>query len=78
MNNKHLLLTVKEVARLLRIHRPKVCDLIKEGSVEGFKLGADWRIKRESVEALVGPIPEDFFEQEEEPESFDKSQPANA
>ncbi len=56
-----LLLTVKEVAQLLRIHRPKVYDLINQGEIEGFKLGADWRVKRESLEKLTGPIPEDFF-----------------
>ncbi len=56
-----LLLTVKEVAKLLRIHRPKVYDLIKAGTIEGFKLGSDWRVKRESVEKLIGAIPEDFF-----------------
>jgi excisionase family DNA binding protein len=56
-----LLLTVKEVAKLLRIHRPKVYDLIKAGTIEGFKLGSDWRVKRESVERLIGAIPEDFF-----------------
>ena len=56
-----MLLTVKEVSRLLRIHRPKVYDLIKEGSIEGFKLGSDWRVKRASVEKLIGPIPDAFF-----------------
>ncbi len=56
-----LLLTVKEVAKLLRIHRPKVYDLIKAGTVEGFKLGSDWRVKRESVEKLIGDIPDEFF-----------------
>ena len=56
-----LLLTVKEVATLLRIHRPKVYDLIKAGTIDGFKLGSDWRVKRESIEKLIGDIPEDFF-----------------
>ena len=56
-----LLLTVKEVATLLRIHRPKVYDLIKAGTIEGFKLGSDWRVRRESIERLIGEIPEDFF-----------------
>ena len=58
---KPLLLTVREVSKLLRIHRPKVYDLIRGGTIEGFKLGSDWRIKRESVEKLIGPIPMDFF-----------------
>ena len=56
-----ILLTVREVSKLLRIHRPKVYDLIRAGTIEGFKLGSDWRVKRESIEKLVGPIPEDFF-----------------
>ena len=58
---KTLILTVREVSKLLRIHRPKVYDLIKEGTIEGFKLGADWRVRRESVERLIGPIPDSFF-----------------
>lgn len=56
-----VLLTVKEVSTLLRIHRPKVYDLIREGCIEGFKIGSDWRIKRESIEKLIGPIPASFF-----------------
>ena len=56
-----ILLTVKEVSLLLRIHRPKVYDLIKEGAIEGFKVGADWRVKRESIEKMIGPIPQSFF-----------------
>jgi excisionase family DNA binding protein len=56
-----VLLTVKEVSQLLRIHRPKVYDLIRDGTIEGFKLGSDWRVKRESIEKLLGPIPDSFF-----------------
>jgi excisionase family DNA binding protein len=56
-----LLLTVMEVAKILRIHRPKVYDLIKAGTIEGFKLGSDWRVKRDSIEKLIGQIPDSFF-----------------
>ncbi len=56
-----VLLTVKEVSKLLRIHRPKVYELIKKGDIEGFKLGADWRIKRDSIEKLVGEITEEML-----------------
>ena len=56
-----VLLTVKEVSVLLRIHRPKVYELIRDGTIEGFKLGSDWRVKRDSIERLIGPIPETFF-----------------
>lgn len=57
-----LLLTVREVSTLLRVQRPKVYELIKDGAIDGFKVGADWRIRRDSVEALIGAIPEAFFE----------------
>jgi excisionase family DNA binding protein len=60
-SSQPLLLTVKEVAKILRIHRPKVYDLIKAGTIEGFKLGSDWRVKRESIERMIGEIPSDFF-----------------
>jgi excisionase family DNA binding protein len=56
-----MVLTVMETSELLRIHRPKVYDLLRDGTIEGFKVGSDWRIRRDSVEELVGPIPEDFF-----------------
>ena len=61
-NESPLLLTVREVSMLLRVQRPKVYELIKEGAIDGFKVGADWRIRKDSVENLVGPIPEEFFE----------------
>ncbi len=57
-----VLLTVREVSQLLRVQRPKVYELIKDGAIDGFKVGADWRIRRDSVEALIGPLPHDFFE----------------
>jgi excisionase family DNA binding protein len=60
-SNQPLLLTVREVAQLLRIHRPKVYELIRKGQLDGFKIGADWRVKRESIEEITGPIPEGFF-----------------
>ncbi len=62
--NAPLLLTVREVSLLLRIHRPKVYDLIKDGLIDGFKLGSDWRVKKDSVEKIIGTIPDDFFNKE--------------
>ena len=56
-----ILLTVREVSLVLRVQRPKVYELIKDGVIDGFKVGADWRIRRDSVEKLIGAIPEDFF-----------------
>lgn len=66
-----VLLTVREVSRLLRVQRPKVYELIKDGAIDGFKVGADWRIRRDSVEALIGPLPQDFFDRSAKSESAD-------
>jgi excisionase family DNA binding protein len=60
--SKPLLLTVREVSKLLRIHRPKVYLLIRDGTLRAFKLGSDWRITKDSVERLMGSeIPDSFF-----------------
>jgi excisionase family DNA binding protein len=64
IQNNPVLLTVREVSILLRIHRPKVYILIKSGGIDGVKVGSDWRIRRDSVEKLIGPIPEEFFSKE--------------
>jgi excisionase family DNA binding protein len=66
-----LLLTVREVSALLRVQRPKVYELIKDGAIDGFKVGADWRIRRDSVENLIGAIPENFFDREVEEDDED-------
>ena len=55
------LLKVDEVRRLLRIHRPKVYELLRIKKLTGVKIGGDWRIHRKSVEKLTGPIDNSFF-----------------
>jgi excisionase family DNA binding protein len=60
-NDRPVLLTVREVSRVLRVQRPKVYELIKDGAIDGFKVGADWRVRRDSVEGLIRQIPGDFF-----------------
>lgn len=58
MPTKHVLLTVKEVSEILRIQRPKVYLLIQSGCLTGIKVGADWRVRTDSVEGLIGAIPD--------------------
>lgn len=47
------LLTVTEVSDLLKISRPKVYLLIQERVIYAFKLGADWRIRTQSIRHLL-------------------------
>ena len=67
---KILLLTVREVSELLRIRRAKVYELIADGTIHGFKLGGDWRVRRKSIEQIIGPIPEGYFVREEQEQSL--------
>ncbi len=69
-----LLLTVREVSQLLRVQRPKVYELIKDGAIDGFKVGADWRIRKDSVENLIGAIPDEFFDGEMVQEQVESSE----
>jgi excisionase family DNA binding protein len=60
METKPMLLTVREVSQLLRVQRTKVYILIESGALIGAKIGSEWRIRTESVEALVGPLPNEL------------------
>ena len=43
-------LTVRELARYLRVHQSKVYRLLREQKLPAFKVGADWRFNREEIE----------------------------
>jgi excisionase family DNA binding protein len=43
-------LTVAEVAEMLRVHSTTIYRLVKRGELPGFKLGGNWRINRASLD----------------------------
>lgn len=43
-------LTVSEVAEILRVHSTTIYRLVKRGDLPGFKLGGNWRINRASLD----------------------------
>jgi excisionase family DNA binding protein len=43
-------MTVREVAEWLRIHPTTLYRLLREDKIPGFRIGADWRFNRETVE----------------------------
>lgn len=51
--DEHLVLTVSEVASLLKLQRSKVYLFIEERILDAFKLGAEWRIKTKSVMQIL-------------------------
>ena len=52
-NTKHPVLTVSEAARALMLPRHKVYGLIEGGTLDAFRVGANWRIKRSSINRLI-------------------------
>ena len=49
MENPKSVLTIGEVAEMLRVHPTTVYRLLKRGDIPGFKIGGNWRV---SVNAL--------------------------
>jgi len=45
-----MVLTVTEVAEILRVHSTTIYRLVKRGELPGFKLGGNWRINRASLD----------------------------
>jgi len=45
-------LTAEEVATYLRIHPYTVRRLAREGKLPGFRIGGQWRFKKESFERM--------------------------
>ncbi len=51
------LMTVGEVADLLRVHLMTVYEWLNSGALKGYKVGVQWRVKREDAEAMLKEQP---------------------
>jgi excisionase family DNA binding protein len=47
------LLTVMEVAKILRLHPNTIYRLMKRGEIPAFKIGQSWRISGAAVDAWM-------------------------
>jgi excisionase family DNA binding protein len=45
------ILTVGELADYLHVHRATIYRLLKRNEIPGFRVGADWRFRREQIDA---------------------------
>ena len=43
-------LTVKEVCNLLQVHPSTLYKLVRQGSIPSFRVGIDWRFRRDVIE----------------------------
>lgn len=42
-------MTVKEIAEYLDVHPMTIYKYVQEGKIPAFKIGASWRIRRDSI-----------------------------
>jgi len=47
------ILTIKEVAELLRIGEKTAYTMAKDGKLPGFKVGGQWRFRRADIDAWI-------------------------
>jgi excisionase family DNA binding protein len=54
MEQQSKIFTADEVANMLRVHRVTVIRLIKKGDIKGFKVGDQWRVWEDDLQAYIG------------------------
>jgi excisionase family DNA binding protein len=47
------ILTMKDICDLLRVHQSTIYKLIKKGKIPSFRIGSDWRFRRDMIERWV-------------------------
>ena len=53
LNNTKDILTLKDLQVLLGIGKNTAPRLVQDGEIEGFKVGKQWRVTRESVALYI-------------------------
>jgi excisionase family DNA binding protein len=56
MVKANAVLTIGEVAELLRVHPTTIYRLIKRGAIPGFKVGGNWRISAAALDKWIAEI----------------------
>jgi excisionase family DNA binding protein len=49
MEIDHEVLTVKEICDLLQVHPSTVYKLVRQGKIPSFRIGSDWRFRRDVI-----------------------------
>jgi len=60
------ILDADEVAKMLRVHPRTVMRLAGQGQLPGFKVGGQWRFRREAIEEYIRKQEQHYGEQKEE------------
>ena len=60
------ILDAQEVADLLRVHPRTVMKLASQGHLPGFKVGGQWRFRREAVNTYIQAQEQQHRDQEDQ------------
>ena len=50
VESENEILTIKELCDFLRVHPSTIYRMVKRGEIPSFRIGADWRFRREAIE----------------------------
>src|ERR1700680_2943959 len=53
MADDYEILTMKEICDLLKVHPSTVYKLIKQGEIPAFRIGSEWRFRRDTILRLL-------------------------
>ena len=56
MEKAKAVLTIGEVAEMLRVHPTTVYRLLKRGDIPGFKIGGNWRVSVNALERWMSEM----------------------
>ena len=56
MEKAKAVLTIGEVAEMLRVHPTTVYRLLKRGDIPGFKIGGNWRVSVNALDSWISEI----------------------
>jgi len=60
------ILDADEVAKLLRVHPRTVMRLASQGQLPGFKVGGQWRFRREAIDEYIRKQEQRYGDQKED------------
>lgn len=52
-NEESALMTPPELAAYLGIGKNRAYDLLKQGTIKGFRIGSTWKVSREAVDQYI-------------------------
>jgi excisionase family DNA binding protein len=65
MEGREEILDADEVAKMLRVHPRTVMRLASQGQLPGFKVGGQWRFRREAIDAYIRKQEQRFGDQDQ-------------